>query len=278
MLGRTTSIIVLVANALLVLAILGVMAYAPPNNAAFKDAASAIAFVGGAAIAIERIIETGWTFLGSAFGTYWPLGAVQQQVSALVGELDSSLKPFHDELKTELDTLAKRGKLTTAQIDQGKKEIDSLKQRFDGLTKMATDHQKVQLLAASASQSVSHLYGKYKDVVGDMDRANAAANNAIAGIQTFLVTFKDNPGRRVISLYAGALLGVAVAGAFGLDLFQAVLEPGPQQLPYRSLRVVLTGLIIGLGSNPTHEVLRAVQEYKKSQKIGNAAKNSSPSA
>lgn len=273
MLGKTTSIIVIVANALLVLAIAAVFAYAPPSNAGFKDAASALAFVGGAAVAIERIIETGWTFLGAAFGTYWPLGAIQKQVGSLVADLDRSLKPFHDRLKGELDALAKAGTLTTDEVAHGKQEIDRLKTRFDGLSGMVVDQQKVQLLLAAASQNVNHLYGRYKGVVADMDRANAAATSAIQGVQSFLVTFKDNPGRRVISMYAGAIMGVGVAGTFGLDLFQAVLEPGPGGLPYRSLRVVLTGLVIGLGSNPTHEVIRAVQEYKKSQKAENASRN-----
>jgi hypothetical protein len=273
MLGKTTSIIVVVANALLVLAILAVMGYAPPSNAGFKDATSALAFVGGAAVAIERIIETGWTFLGAAFGSYWPLGAVQKQVGSLVTDLDRSLRPFHDRLKTQLDALAEKGQLSSDEASRGKQEIERLKSRFDDLAKLATDHQKVQLLAASASQNVSHLFGKYRGMVDDLERANAAASAAISGVQAFLVTFKDNPGRRVISMYAGAILGVGVAGVFGLDLFQAVLEPGPEGLPYRSLRVVLTGLVIGLGSNPTHEVIRAVQEYKRGQKAENAARN-----
>jgi hypothetical protein len=33
--------------------------------------------------------------------------------------------------------------------------------------------------------------------------------------------------------------------------------------------VAITGLVMGLGSNPTHEVIRAIQEVKKSRKSGN---------
>jgi hypothetical protein len=272
MLGKTTSIIVVVANALLAAAVIAVIYFAPRANAGFKDAASALAFVGGAAVAIERVIETAWTFLGAAFGTYWPLGAIQKQVGSLVAEMDKSLEPFHGRLKRGLDALAEEGKLTMGEVDHGKQEIERLEKRWGELSRMASDNQKMQLLAASASQHVSHLYGKYKGLVADLDRANAAATSAIGGVQTFLVTFKDNPGRRVISLYAGAIMGVAVAGVFRLDLFQAVLETAPEELPYPGLRVVLTGLVIGLGSNPTHEVIRAVQEYKKSQKAENAGK------
>jgi hypothetical protein len=43
------------------------------------------------------------------------------------------------------------------------------------------------------------------------------------------------------------------------------------------LQVILTGLIIGLGSGPTHEVIRAVQEYKKSRKGDNISRPDLPS-
>lgn len=269
MLGRTTSVIVIVANAALALAIAIVVLRAPASNAAFKDASSALAFVGGAAVAIERIIETAWTFLGASLGSYWPLGAVQKQAASLVGDMNKALRPFHDRIKAELDAMEEKGKLSAEEVARGKQEIDHLKTRFDELSKMSIDNQKLELLAASAAQNVNQLFARYRELTGELERAGAAASTAIGSIQTFVASFKDNPGRRVISLYAGAILGVAVAGVFGLDLFQAVLEPGPGGLPYPSLRVVLTGLVIGLGSNPTHEVIRAVQEYKTSQKAEN---------
>jgi hypothetical protein len=34
--------------------------------------------------------------------------------------------------------------------------------------------------------------------------------------------------------------------------------------------IVFTGIVMGLGSNPTHEVIRALQEFKKNLKIQNA--------
>jgi hypothetical protein len=35
-------------------------------------------------------------------------------------------------------------------------------------------------------------------------------------------------------------------------------------------------MIIGLGSSPTHEIIRAVQEYKKNRKGENTAKPDQP--
>jgi hypothetical protein len=31
--------------------------------------------------------------------------------------------------------------------------------------------------------------------------------------------------------------------------------------------VAITGLVVGLGSGPTHEVIRAIQQYKETQKV-----------
>ena len=108
------------------------------------------------------------------------------------------------------------------------------------------------------------------------------ASEAIGGMTDFVSTFKDNPGRRLISLYVAALIGVAIAAVLGLDVFQAVLGGGEsaavrpvgllaQQAGVRfawdfpRLGVAITGLLIGMGASPTHEVIRVLQEYKKNR-------------
>jgi hypothetical protein len=98
-------------------------------------------------------------------------------------------------------------------------------------------------------------------------------------------SFKDNPGRRLISLYVGAMAGLAVAGIFGLDLFSAVMaEPSGEAAAsspltaHPKLNIVLSGIIMGLGASPTHEVIRLVQEYKERQKGGNATTPNQPEA
>lgn len=97
------------------------------------------------------------------------------------------------------------------------------------------------------------------------------ANQSVAVLADFADTFKNNPARQLISLYIGILLGLIVSAAFGLDLLQAAGVPtsgGPSALlPH--LGVAITGLIMGLGSNPTHEIIRAIQEYKDNLKSKN---------
>lgn len=92
-----------------------------------------------------------------------------------------------------------------------------------------------------------------------------------------------------MSLAIGATLGVLVCGLMGLNLFLAVLEDdttspaalqrvaaqesdnedsGCSNNPAGCLDgtagILLTGIVVGLGSNPTHEVIRALQRRKRS--------------
>lgn len=245
------------------------------TNSGFKDAAATLAFITGAAIAIERIIEMMWTVLGGIWGSYWPLNAISRQVQTMAEDLDTALKPFHEKAQLYLEQLEQQGKLTEDQLAIAKEEIERMKARFDELMKLTADNQRMQLLAAAASQNVAYLYKKYGQVLPDLEQALDTANAAINGLQDFLATFKDNPGRRLLSIYLGMIIGLGIAGAFSLDVFQAVLETPPGQST-AAARVILTGLIIGLGSNPTHEIIRAIQEYKEGQKGANIAQPNMP--
>lgn len=223
-------------------------------------------------------MEALWTVVGGIAGTYWPLNTISRQVQAMVDDLNNALKPFHDKTLLGLDDLAKSGKLTPEELAAAEDEIRRMKARFDALLALAPDNQRVQLLAASASQNVTYLYQKYGKLLPNLTAAAQTAGAAINGLQDFIATFKDNPGRRLISIYLGAVIGLVVAGLFGLDLFQAVLQSPPQTVGgnMMHLRIILTGLAIGLGSNPTHELIRAVQEYKEGRKGSNLAQPNLP--
>ena len=265
---QTVLLIVTIATVVLAVAIWGVFQTELSDhgaNSGFQNATAALSFITGAAVGIERTIEAMWTMLGGLLGTYWPLNVVNMQVLALTGELGNSLKPFHEELiekveeakKTVTDPAIKK------RLEDAPADIERLKARFDELQNLAPGNQRVQLLAAAASQNVSYLKAKYGDVLADLDSAATIAGTAIDGIQDFLASFKDNPGRRLISIYLGALLGLVLAGMFTLDIFKA-LDVTVKVNPH--VPIVLTGILIGLGAGPTHEVIRVVQEFKENRK------------
>jgi hypothetical protein len=276
---KSTLLITLIATLVLVavaLIVRGIIPLDPAGKAVtFNNPTTALAFIGGAAMGIERVLEAFWTFMGGVVGTYWPLNAINKQVQTLVGDLDSALKPFHEQALAKIDELRKAGTQTKEELDEAQNEIGKLKARFDEIKKLAPDNQRVQLLTAAASQNVNFLKEKFAFVLTNAGQATAVANTAIGGLQDFLATFKDNPGRRLISIYFGAILGLIVAGFFGLDVFAAASN-SPSKHP--ELMVLLTGIIIGLGSNPTHEVIRAIQEFKKGQKGENTAQPDLPPA
>lgn len=237
------------------------------NNSIFKESAPVLTFIGSAAVAIERLIEAVWTFIGGVAGTYWPLNLINKQVNAMVGELDSAIKPVYEQANAAIDELAKAGKLVGDDIQKAKDEVAALEKRFNQFkNELPQDNERVQLLVATASQHADYLKKKYNEAAPKIDQAKSIADASINGLQNFVASFKDNPGRRLISIFLGVILGLVVAGYFRLDLFQAILTP-PTDWPKEHIGyIILTGIVIGLGSSPTHEVIRAVQEYKKSKK------------
>jgi hypothetical protein len=248
--------------------VIAFITYLNPEAYKFANAAAALTFISGAAVAIERTVETFWTIIGGVLGTYWPLNVVKKQVDTMVGDLSDVLTPFYQKAAAAAAQAQTAGKMTQDELAAAQKEIAEFQRRLNEAKSLAPDNQRVQLLAASAAQSVNFLQAK----IPDLEDAAKVAGTAIDGIQNFIASFKDNPGRRLISLYLGAILGLIVAGVFGLDLFKAVLE----NVKHPVLDVVVTGIIIGLGSNPTHEVIRAVQEFKEARKGQSAAQPDLP--
>jgi hypothetical protein len=265
------TVLLIVGLASLVLAIAIAIAYvlADDTKSGFSNSMSAVAFISGAAVGIERTIEAMWTTLGGVLGGYWPLNLINKQVKVLTDELDTTLKPFHEDAIAKLAAAKNDVNLTTEQVkklEDAPGDIARLKARFDELRKLAPGNQRVQLLAAAAAQNVSFIKAKYGEFMGELNNAANVANSAINGLQDFLATFKDNPGRRLISIYLGAILGLIVAGFFSLDVFKAA---GANTGPYPKLSIILTGIVIGLGSGPTHEVIRVIQESKEGRKGAN---------
>jgi len=266
---NTTWMVLGAATLALAVIIFVVTMIVPASNVGFKDSTTALAFMSAAAIGIERIIETLWVGVGSLVGTYWPLNVIHNQVQTLVDELDTSLKPFHNFTTEKVAELQQTGNFTADQLKKlnaAPADIARFQKRFDELRNLAPSNQRVQLLSAAAAQNVKYLTEQYGDIITEFSAAAPIANATIDGLQNFLATFKDNPGRRLISIYIGAMLGLIVAGLFGLDIFQATL--GTSQHPL--LSIIFTGMVIGLGSSPTHEVIRVIQEYKESRKGQNA--------
>lgn len=240
------------------------------------QAVATVAFITGAAVGIERVIEGFWNLLGSNIGVYWPMTSISKQVHELELELTDAMGPFQSTLGAALTQAKATAGQLPAYLTSAQTDMDAMRRRFDDIRAHAPSNQRMQLLAAAASQSVNFLVTKYETHLPQLRDGVALADTAIGGMQDFLATFKDNPGRRLLSLYLGALLGLVLAYLFKLDVFaavntgDAVAATHVVALPASAgLRVAFTGLLIGLGSNPTHEVIQVLQQYKQGRKSEN---------
>lgn len=287
--------------AILILILFFLVALCPiAPNVGFTGPAAVLSLITAVAVGIERIIEGFWTIIGMTKGSFWPLSLINEQVNGMVNNLDEKLRPVYEEAEKAMNELAAAEKWTQEKLAEAKRELDELKTRTTRLKALAPDNQRVNMIAASAFQGVSFLEKKYPQAI----RSAEVAHQAIVGVSDFVATFKDNPGRRLISILLGMILGLLVAGVVRLDVFEAASQtpatdgaaapsgstasegrPAPTTQGTTTERyrtgslmgfevgffwgVAFTGLLMGLGSNPTHEVIRAIQEYKKTRKSNN---------
>lgn len=296
--------------ALLILILFFLVALCPlAPNTGFAGSAAVLSMIAAVALGIERIIEAFWTIIGLTKGAFWPLNLINDQVNGMVEDLDDKLRPVYDEAEKAIRTAAVATEEGQKKLEEALKELEKLKANTARLKELAPDNQRVNLIAASAFQGVSLLEKKYPAVAQTAE----VAQQAIVGVSDFVATFKDNPGRRLISILLGMILGLLVAGVIRLDVFEAAAQTPPtagQNPPAGAQQaagqnapaggqpaaapanaaagavreretnflgftvglywgVAFTGLLMGLGSNPTHEVIRAIQEFKKSRKSDN---------
>jgi hypothetical protein len=225
-----------------------------PDGAHRPPPEVALAIITGGALGIERAMEAMWTFVDYMFGSSWPLSLnkeIDKRVDAFKGistlkdKMDKWNLPNKDQIKTALDDA-----------------IDALP-KAEELAHM-TNNQQLNALTTSLGGKWDTIVKDHPDlkekIAADVDLAASLAHTS----EDFLATFKANPGRKVISIYLGAIIGICVATVAGVNIFGATDTADA----FRSgdFAVPLTGVIMGLGSNPTHEIVAALKQYKDSKK------------
>ena len=283
-LQRTVLVWLLLGTIAIVVVAALVAVFGRVTTAAARDAAATVAVATTVAVGIERVIETLWTIVGFFRGAWWPMSIVGAKVDEMVTDLDGVLTPVYAGATNAVQHLADAETWTQAQIEAAHEEIGKIDQAITDLRTLAPDDQRVQLIGAATLKGINVLQQKYPEVTASVK----VATEAISGLTNFVGTFKDNPGRRLISLYLGMLIGLVVAGALGIDLFEAVLvgnatlastaaSAAAESQPLR-LGVVASGLVLGLGANPTHELIKLLQEAKKSRAAHNVSEVQTTSA
>jgi len=250
-----------------------VAAISPDPNVTPESAAGVLALVTAGAVAIERLLEGIWTLVGLK-KSWWPMSTIKESVDDFTAGIDKQLTNDFANIEGFVNELKNAGKLTATRLNDIQADIDHLRTTtVDNLTTLAQNapaNQRLQYAAASADRALNYLESKYPE----LQSAAFVTGRSLDIAADFVATFKDNPGRRLISICAGAILGLIAAWALGLDAFQAAYQAPPDEVsgsasPQWQWGIALTGLLMGLGSNPTHEVIKLVQEVKKSRKAEN---------
>ena len=278
------TVIGLIAWVLLCALLAGVIAPKEVNTG-FKDSTSVLAFISLAAVAIERCIEGFFSLLSGKLGEWWPLKIVRDEFDTFEKQTNEVLNPIVKATIDALEAARNEGGKSAEELARIQGQIDTLNaaaarmraQYTAVTTKLAPGSARLarvsEINAAMTTvlQDVQSTSANYtSDAIQLLQKTNDATNDA----SLIISSFADNPARRAASLALGASLGMLVAGFVGLNLFVATLAgPNGQPPDFPTvlagwLGVVLTGIVIGLGSGPTHEVVKSLQAYKDSRNGG----------
>lgn len=293
----------------MLIAVLLAAFFAPTSNEGFASAAAALTIIGAVAVGIERLLEVIWSIIdNTSGGGWWPLLAVRKRIlqvehrtrvllsvpaHAVIGALDqaSAVLKSTDRMTEEL----------AARIDKYKavanQRLPQLGKKVDDAAKLAPGSPRLAVLREAKNEALD-LYEGVLDITGrveglatDVRDTVTAAAAQTERLEDAIESFSDNPARRIMSVLAGATIGVGIAGFLGLNLFLAVEQseatvdqvqqnteqaavPGAQvalaaptdggRSPLEGRTgVVLTGIITGLGASPTHEVIKVLQRRKQ---------------
>lgn len=248
-----------------------------------QNAAAVLALVAAGAVGIERLIEIIWTILGSRLGTWWPLKPIGDRLDIFMDRIDEPLIGFYSQAKNLTDDMSNVGGDLRRGLKRTPSYLKELQDTIKLLKQLEPGSSEARAIAARASRAVVGL----KKLHPTLESYASTANKALAGVNEFIQTFEDNPARRLLSIYVGALLGLLFATILGLDAIDAALGKAPLESAaecgtprnpddkcfawgvywlFPNIGIAATGLVIGLGANPTHELIKLLKETKKRRK------------
>jgi hypothetical protein len=270
-----------VGGAMVVLAALYLIAAnrSPGLQGSITNATSALVLISAAAVCIERILEVFWTFIDNTAGTFWPLTAIDKTINDLVNSITAEAQGPLKTLDAAVNEAKNGAEAVAAEVAAVPGQIQSIRDGVAQLNQLAPTSDRAKAITAYTTRSLNAVAQRYPSVKADV----GIAVESVSAISDFVDSLDENPGRRILSIYLGALIGLAVVLALGLDIFQATLNTSPQVTiggitilgvtilanQTWNLGVATTGLVIGLGSNPTHELIKTLQNIKQSSGSGN---------
>ena len=251
-----------VTGVILLIALIAVASWLPSViHSDLADATTRTSVIGAVAIGIERLIEALWSILAIWVpGGFGILPTLPKQVQSLTQQLGDHLDSVRTQAQSALNDITNAGKLADEKLIVANGYMSDISAQ---IAKLKGNVQGVEQLDKIAKTAVTAITG-LQNLVPTAKTHLDDALGTIAQVNDFLDKFKTNPGRQLVSLYLGVMMGILVAWLLGLDIF----NDSAKHEDATHLSVAITGLVIGLGASPAHEVIRAVQEFKIAKKAG----------
>lgn len=244
----------------------------PISTTSTGAAAGVLTISTALAVGIERLLEGFWTLMDQSSRSSWPFASEAKQLDDFANQFGAYVSPALDSARSLLATLQQ---VAPDEYKRLQEHVDALKAALDAVAS-AQDPGTLPAALATAQAALRSLSIRIQNPA--VREQVQVASVGVAAIAQFADSLASNPGRKILSLFAGALLGLLAAAVLGLDLIHSALGvPGPATSSLRDglntwwnagpsawpWAMAVTGLLIGLGSNPTHEVIQAIQTYKQ---------------
>lgn len=270
---------VLILGALLVVIAMALdVGLGRPIDVSTPTAASGVLVVAGAiAVAIERLLEFFWSLVDQ----------IATNPSAPFEGEAARLEDFANQLRQLVTPALTQAQKFLANVDPAAQnagvEYDSFKAKAAAAQSIVDA--MVNAKNPNAGGGLKTLKKGLDELAATLAHPQArasvvAAADAVDGLNNLVRSVGDDPGRRILSLYAGVIMGLISAGVLGLDVIHAALG-----VPTKSISLwgsgsiaawwnagfaawpwglLATGVAIGLGSNPLHELIKGLQKWKAS--------------
>jgi hypothetical protein len=249
--------------AILIVAVIGLCIVAiirkPDSSTSITNATVVIAIAGAVAVGIERLIEAIWTLVSLTPNDQWPLNL------ATFKDKRNELETFFTNINSHINDLKKDTAIFNDFTTKCGSAVTDFQSSMASIKATDVSDPNFQQFSAKALQAVYAL----QSYDNEFSNLSNGFNSALDALSTFVDTFQDNPGRKLISILLGMALGLVVAIFTGLNLFQALLAPATPATNVLYWGVALTGITLGLGSSPTHEVIQLLTQFKQNQTSSN---------
>jgi len=242
-----------------VLVIFFVYGSAQTNDNAIKEG-NLFAVISGSALGIERVIEIGWIIIGLTIGPWWPVETVSSRITSLVTNTDTLLQPFQARVKAQIATWKASGGDRLQQVDLAEQALAGMMAALTSI-ESGVNSQQLQVYVSNAVASATEL----QQMINTSEQGIMVADHALDTLASVVASFKDRPARRLISLLAGVFLGILVATGMNFNIF-ATIDAGSAL--YRIWGVIMTGIVLGFGANPTHQIIQFLQDITDKSPMG----------